>query len=64
MCATLLLFYITNLLKNTLFLIKVPMSQLDDEVALVILPPFEWFRYIAILFSHTAVLLNLIILTS
>ena len=43
---------------------SLPMSLLDDEVALVILPPFEWVRYIAILFSHTAVLLNLIILTS
>ena len=40
------------------------MSLLDDEVALVILPPFEWVRYIAILFSRTAALLNLIILTS
>ena len=40
------------------------MSRLDDEVALVILPPFKWFRYITILFSHTAVLLNLIILIS
>ena len=60
MCATLLLFYIINsFLKKSL-----PMSLLDDEVALVILPPFEWVRYIAILFSHTAVLLNLIILTS
>ena len=43
---------------------SLPMSRLDDEVALVILPPFEWFRHIAILLSHTAVLLDLIILTS
>lgn len=40
------------------------MSHMVDEVALVIVSPFERFRYIAILFSHTAVLLNLIILIS
>ena len=40
------------------------MNQMNDEVALVIMPPFERFRYVAILFSYTAVLLILIILTS
>ena len=38
--------------------------HLKDEVALAILPPFERVRYIAFLFSHTAVLLILLILTS
>lgn len=38
--------------------------HLKDEVVLVILPPFEWFRFITFLVSYTSALLHLLILVS